>query len=93
MREAYPPQEVLPDVLNLKEGNPADEASSLGLQWHIAHDTFSIKTGCKDGSFTKRGLLRQTMSVYDPLGMAEPATLTNKLFVRAIIPRKEEDPH
>ena len=33
------------------------------------------------------------MSVYDPLGMAEPATLTNKLFARAITPRKEEDPH
>ena len=77
MREAYPPQEVLPNVLNFKEGNPADEASSLGLQWHIAHDTFSIKAGCKDGPFTMRGLLRQTMSVYDPLGMAEPATLTN----------------
>ena len=33
------------------------------------------------------------MSVYDPLGMAEPATLTNKLFFRDLTPRKEEDPH
>ena len=92
-REAYPPKEVLPEVLNLKEGNPADEASSLGLQWHIAHDTFSIKAGCKNAPFTKRGLLRQIMSVYDPQGMATPATLTNKLFYRDLTPRKEEDPH
>ena len=33
------------------------------------------------------------MSVYDPIGIAEPATLTNKLFQRELTPRKEEDPH
>ena len=60
---------------------------------HIAHDTFSIKAGCKDGPFTKHGLLRQTIYVYDPLGIAEPATLTNKPFLRDLTPRKEEDSH
>ena len=92
-REAYPLKEVLPEILKLKEGNPADEASSLGFQWHIAHDTFSIKAGCTDAPFTKRGLLKQIMSVYDPQGMAAPATLTNKLFYIDLTPRKEEDLH
>ena len=58
VRKAYPPKEVMPEVLNLKESNPIDEATSLGLQWHIAKDTFSIKTGCKDAPFTKRGFLK-----------------------------------
>ena len=30
VRKAYPPKEVLPEVLNLS--NPADEVTSLGLQ-------------------------------------------------------------
>ena len=84
---------MLPDVLSLKKESLADKASSLGLQWHIARDTFSIKAGCKDAPLTKRGLLKQMMSVYDPQGMAVPATLTNKLLFRDLTPRKEEDPH
>ena len=70
-----------------------NKTTSLGLQWNIAQDTFSIKAGCKDVPFTKRGLLKQIMSVYDPLGIATPAILTNKLFNRELTPRKEEDPH
>ena len=93
VRKAYPPKEALPEVLNFIENDPVNNTTSLGLQWHIAHDTFSIKVGCKDAPFTKRGLLKQMMSVYDPQGMAEPATLTNKLFYRQLTPRKEEDPH
>ena len=59
VRKAYPPKEALPDVLSLSGYDPANEATSLGLQWHVARDTFSIKTGCKDGPFTKRGLLNK----------------------------------
>ena len=93
VRKAYPPTEVLPDVHSLKEEKHAEEASSSGLQWHIARDTFSIKAGCKDAPFTKRGFLKQIMSVYDPQDMALPATLTNKLLFRDLTPQKEEDPH
>ena len=68
VRQEYPPREPLPEVVSLKEDtpyNPADESTSLGLQWHIKQDTFSIKIECKDCPKTKRGFLRQTMSVYD----------------------------
>ncbi len=94
--QAYPPEEPLPEVINLKEesiSNPTDESSSLGLQWHIKQDTFSIKTIYKEYSKTKRGLFGQIGAVYDPQGIADPVMLEAKLLRREIIPRKEEDPH
>ena len=96
VRDAYPTTETLPEIINLKEGDMTDleeESTSLGLQWHIKKDTFSIKIKFKDRPKTKRGLLGHIMSVYDPQGIAAPAMLSCKLLQREIFPRKEEDPH
>ena len=96
VRNAYPSEEKLPEIINLKEGETTDleeESNSLGLQWHIKHDTFSIKIEFKDRPKTKRGLLGHIMSVYDPQGIAAPAMLSCKLLQREIFPRKDEDPH
>ena len=92
VRQTYPTEEPLPEVISLKEDNPytpTEESTSLGLQWHIQHDTFSIKTEYKDRPGSKRGLLGHIMSVYDPQGIAAPAMLSCKLLQREIFPRKE----
>ena len=86
----------MPEIIKPKEGDTNDleeESTSLGLQWHIKKDTFSIKNEFKDRPKTKRGLLGHIMSVYDPQGIAAPAMLSCKLLQREIFPRKEEDPH
>ena len=83
VRSKYPPKEPLPEVIEFSKSDPnqpTEETSSLGLQWHILQDTFSLKAELKDCPKTKRGFLRQTMSVYDPLGIAAPVTLTSKLL-------------
>ena len=95
VRQTYQPEEPLPEVINLSEenNNPTEESTSLGLQWHIKEDTFSIKTIHKDRPKTKRGLFGHIGAVYDPQGIADPVMLEAKLLRREIIPRKEEDPH
>merc|ERR1712074_135721 len=96
VRQAYPPKEPLPEVVNLQPNdanNPAEESTSLGLQWHIKQDTFSIKTEHKICPKTKRGFLSHTMAVYDPQGIAAPLMLTCKLLQRELFPPKDEDPH
>ena len=76
---AYPSEDKLPEIINLKEGDTTDleeESTSLGLQWHIKQDTFSIKIEFKDRPKTKRGLLGHIMSVYDPQEIAAPAMIS-----------------
>ena len=48
VRQEYPPKEPLPEIISLKEDtpyNPADESTSLGLQWHIKHDPMAAGHG------------------------------------------------
>ena len=73
--------------------NDPSYGTSLGLQWNIDDDEFSIKTEYKDRPKTKRGFLGQVMSPYDPIGMASPAMLACKLLQRRIFPPKDQDPH
>ena len=96
IRQAYPTEDKTPEIMTLKDWNainPDQESTSLGLQWHIDKDTFSIKTEFKDRPKTKRGFLGHIMSVYDPQGIAAPAMLSCKLLQREMFPPKDADPH
>ena len=73
---------------------PEEESSSLGLQWHVKQDAFSIKVVPKEREKTKAGALGHIGAVFDPLGIADPAKLVCRLLTREIIPRLgEDDPH
>ena len=98
VRKAYPPKDPLPEVITLREEQipnmPEEESSSLGLQWHVKQDAFSIKVVPKDREKTKAGALGHIGAVFDPLGIADPAKLVCRLLMREIIPRLgEDDPH
>ena len=56
----------------------------LGLTWTIKDDKLSLKASHLDaGSFlSKRTVLKQIASVYDPLGLFSPVTLRGKLFLQ-----------
>ena len=96
VRNAFPPKDPLPEVITLREEQipnmPEEESSSLGLQWHVKQDAFSIKVVPKDREKTKAGALGHIGAVFDPLGIADPAKLVCRLL-REIIPRLEDDPH
>ncbi|XP_064622573.1 uncharacterized protein LOC135484816 [Lineus longissimus] len=53
---------------------------ALGVQWDTETDTFGLKIHYKEPFFTRRGLLRITSSMYDPLGLVCPFVLEAKMI-------------
>ena len=60
----------------------------LGLQWERKEDTLGVSLKSKQREPTKRGILSQLASVYDPLGLASPVTLIAKQLYRDICDSK-----
>ena len=60
----------------------------LGVSWNVLHDTLSIPVSYKSDSHeskvatTKREILQQVSSIFDPLGFFSPITLKAKLFMK-----------
>ena len=66
--------------LGVKEG----ESKMLGLLWDKTEDTLAVTFPEEPTDVTKRGILRFLASVYDPLGVASPTTLTGKCLYREV---------
>ena len=62
------------------EALPTERA--LGVYWDIEMDCFKYKITMKEKSLTKRGLLSEVSSVFDPLGFACPVTITAKQILQ-----------
>jgi hypothetical protein len=81
--QSIPDSERAKEVKELdfvKDNLPTERA--LGVTWHVELDCFGFKTSPKECTFTRRGLLSMLNSVYDPLGMAVPFTLTAKIILQ-----------
>lgn len=61
---------------------------ALGLQWCVETDTFKFRMEMKQQPLTRRGMLSVTSSVYDPLGLLAPITLTAKIMQQELCRRK-----
>ena len=59
---------------------------SLGLEWNKRNDTLSVVTLTfkKNHQLTKRNILSELASVYDPTGLISPAHLIGKILYREI---------
>ena len=70
------------NIIKGKE-EPLDEINVLGLNWNTEDDHLNIKTPqWSDAPLTKRNLLGQVSSVFDPLGLLTPLTVRGRLLVR-----------
>ena len=58
------------------------EFSLLGLPWNKEADEFSVVVPEMKMPVTKRQLLHNLASIYDPLGLVAPVTLTGKIIYR-----------
>ena len=57
----------------------------LGLTWYVKEDCLAINSQIKDElTVSKRTVLRQIASIYDPLGLYSPVTLRGKLFLQGL---------
>ena len=54
---------------------------ALGLQWGIENDHFTFNVRSPPQSLTRRGMLSMVCSIYDPLGLLTPSTITAKLLL------------
>jgi len=57
---------------------------ALGVQWHVASDTFRFKITIKDRPPTRRGILSTVSSVNDPLGFVAPFVLPAKILLQEL---------
>ena len=60
------------------------ESKILGTSWNKTSDTFSVLTGSRCESSTKRSILSRLAKIYDPLGIASPLTLQGKQIYREV---------
>ena len=56
----------------------------LGLPWNKIEDIIAVVFPEEPVDITKRGILRFLAGVYDPLGIASPATLVGKFLYRQV---------
>ena len=77
-------QEVLNEIPTHDRAN-RENMKVLGLTWFIKEDCLAINSQIKDEHIvSKRTVLRQIASVYDPLGLYSPVTLRGKLFLQGL---------
>ncbi|XP_039872830.1 uncharacterized protein LOC120724616 [Simochromis diagramma] len=55
---------------------------ALGVQWDIEHDVFTFSIVNKDKLLTRRGILSNVSSIYDPLGFLAPVILPAKQILQ-----------
>ncbi len=57
---------------------------ALGVTWEISSDTITFTFTFPDGPNSKRGILKITASLFDPLGLVAPFLLKPKLLLREL---------
>ena len=64
----------------------SNETKILGLGWNKRNDKLSVvtPTSKKNHQLTKRNILSELASVYDPTGLISPAHLIGKILYREI---------
>ena len=77
-------QEVLNEITTHDRTN-RENMKVLGLIWFVKEDCLAINSQIKDEHIvSKRTVLRQIASVYDPLGLYSPVILQGKLFLQGL---------
>ena len=75
-------EEVLNDI-PLSDRATRENMKVLGLTWSVKDDRLGLNSQIRDENIlSKRTVLRQIASIYDPLGLYSPVTLRGKLFLQ-----------
>ena len=82
--EAFPTTEHAPN-LEAKDLQANSDHAALGLAWNLAADELILRYQDTPRSFTRRAVLSQNGSIFDPLGMVGPVALGGKLLQRKFL--------
>lgn len=78
---SLPTEEVCPAVTNLDLDDLPVERT-LGVLWNAEKDTLEVKASLKELLPTKRNILSQIATVFDPLGVVAPFILRAKILMQ-----------
>ena len=80
------PEEYCRSNIDFKEleCGEAQKERALGVIWNIQKDTFGFRISLKQKPATKRGMLSELSSVYDPLGLAAPFILKGRKIIQKL---------
>ena len=70
---------------------PSTDTKALGVRWNVRDDTlyFSpVDSQCEIECLTKRVVLKEVASMYDPLGLISPLVLSGRLIFQETVMRK-----
>ncbi|XP_033761542.1 uncharacterized protein LOC117343309 [Pecten maximus] len=84
---AFPVEDLGKEVKSLRlEQDPLPTHRSLGLEWDMASDEFKFDIEVKTSNtpLTRRSMLSELNSIYDPLGFVAPVTIQGKILMREI---------
>jgi hypothetical protein len=86
---SVPEEERAESVVNLDlEELPVERA--LGVEWNVQDDVFSFRTVTRKKAPSRRGILSDVSSMYDPLGFASPFILPAKRLLQQLCKDKVE---
>ena len=80
--EALPATEISPKIQLDLDAESIQRA--LGISWDISTDQFTFSFTSSDSPLTKRGIVRVTCSIFDPIGFILPFILTAKILVQEL---------
>ena len=81
-------KEVL-DKIPLYDQATRRKMKILGLLWHVEEDNMAVTYHMSNNmTLSKRTVLSEIASIYDPLGLFSPVTLHGKLFLQTLWNKK-----
>ena len=69
-------------------GSKSSETKVLGIHWNKVRDTFEIRFPLEKYKATKRGILKNLASIYNPLVFVSPMHLMGKIIYQMICEKK-----
>ena len=82
------PPEDRSDKLKDVDGKQLPVESALGITWDVCSDSFKFRIHVKPKPFTRRGMLSELSSLYDPCGFTAPVLFRAKCFLQVLSVRQ-----
>ena len=87
LREWSTNSQQVNQIIDFKDRASCDNVKVLGYTWNVENDCIGLKgptSALESASPTKRNVLREFASVFDPMGLVSPVVLKGKLFIQSL---------
>ena len=74
-------------IIDFNDRASSDSVKVLGHNWNLENDSITLKRSTnilESASPTKRNVLKELASVFDPLGLVSPIVLKGKIFIQSL---------